>query len=412
MFLSYPAFFSLSSPPISPSCCTMRCRYNRTASALITLFGAATNAILTVQILAAWRSVKWEPESEWESSGDKWQLTGVQVIWGLLSIYFASAAAVCAVGLYGVLKVRPILFLLFRAYVLHSCLVHFLTPQHKPSHVRFYRDYSIADFSFCAIFTALATYGAFLSPARAGVCEEFSHHPELMRDMLEVGLNIENCELWLERAVFAGLAFLVVIMAIRLHFLLAVSSYYSHLVRHRSHHQRSASCSASLSAACMSTSSLSTSSGSGSAAASTHSLLLSTTTSHSMQRILVLPSNSKPSGPNGDLESGVEMVYAPVPRHTLPRELQEQAAEAWMSTPSGPSNTTSSSSSTSTTTSPSPHHHRRHHHHHSHSHSHHRHRSASRETTGRIKLDIGPGEGLLPLYADVVAQEVEADVKE
>ncbi|KAF8961056.1 hypothetical protein BDZ97DRAFT_1830053 [Flammula alnicola] len=363
-----------------------------TASALITLFGAATNAILTIQILAAWRSVKWEPESEWESSGDKWQLTGVKVIWGLLSIYFASAAAVCGVGFYGVLK-------------------------HKPKHVRFYRDYSIADFSFCAIFTALATYGAFLSPARAGVCEEFSHHPDLMRDMLEVGLNIENCELWLERAVFAGLAFLVVIMAIRLHFLLAVSSYYSHLVRHRSFHQRSASCSASLSAACLSTSSLSTPSGSGSAAASTHSLLLSSTASHSMQRILVLPSNSKPSGGTGDLESGVEMVYAPVPRHTLPKELQEQAAEAWMSTPAAPATFSSSSSSSaaSSTTTPLPnYHHRRHHHHHSHSRSHHRHRSASRETTGRIKLDIDPGEGLLPLYADVVVQEPEseADVKE
>lgn len=81
--------------------------------------------------------------------------------------------------------------------------------------MRFYRDYSIADFSFCAFLTALVTYGAFLSPARAGVCEEFSHHPELMRDMLEIGLNLENCELWLERAVFAGLAFMFVIMVIR-----------------------------------------------------------------------------------------------------------------------------------------------------------------------------------------------------
>ena len=87
--------------------------------------------------------------------------------------------------------------------------------QHKPSHVRFYRDYSIADFSFCAFFTAVATYGAFLGPARTGVCEELSHHPELMRDVLEMGLNLENCELWLERAVFAGLAFMLVIMVIR-----------------------------------------------------------------------------------------------------------------------------------------------------------------------------------------------------
>jgi len=37
----------------------------------------------------------------------------------------------------------------------------------------------------------------------------------MMRDMLEIGLNLENCEQWLERAVFAGLAFMFVIMVIR-----------------------------------------------------------------------------------------------------------------------------------------------------------------------------------------------------
>ncbi|KAH9482328.1 hypothetical protein JR316_0004426 [Psilocybe cubensis] len=171
--------------------------HNRTASALITLFGAVTNSALTIQVLAVWPSLKWEPESEWELSGDKWQLTGLKFIWALLCLYFASAAAVCSVGFHGVLK-------------------------HKPSHVRFYRDYSIADFSFCAFFAALATYGAFLGPARAGVCEEFSHHPELMRDMLEIGLSLENCELWIERAVYAGLAVIFVVMIIRVSFLLFI----------------------------------------------------------------------------------------------------------------------------------------------------------------------------------------------
>jgi len=81
-------------------------RYNRSASTLITLFGAITNSVLTIQVLSAWRSIKWEPESEWELSEQKWQLTSVKIIWGLLSIYFASAASVCAVGFYGVVKVR------------------------------------------------------------------------------------------------------------------------------------------------------------------------------------------------------------------------------------------------------------------------------------------------------------------
>lgn len=81
--------------------------------------------------------------------------------------------------------------------------------------MRFYRDYSIADFSFCAFFTALATYGAFRTSARAGVCEELSHHPELMRDMFEMGLSLENCERWLERAVLAILAVMFIVIVVR-----------------------------------------------------------------------------------------------------------------------------------------------------------------------------------------------------
>lgn len=98
-------------------------------------------------------------------------------------------------------------------------LTNLLYSQNKASLVKFYRDYSIADFSFCALVTLGATYTAFLSSARAGVCEELSHHPELMRDMLEIGLNSENCEHWLERALVAIIGMLFVLLIIRVCFL-------------------------------------------------------------------------------------------------------------------------------------------------------------------------------------------------
>ncbi len=87
--------------------------------------------------------------------------------------------------------------------------------------MRFYRDYSIADFSFCALATLGATYAAFLSSARAALCEELSHHPELMRDMLEIGLNSENCEHWLARVLIAviGMLFVLLVIRVRLHIL-------------------------------------------------------------------------------------------------------------------------------------------------------------------------------------------------
>jgi len=313
---------------------------NRTASALITVIGAIANTAVTIQALALWYTFKWEPESEWESSGDKWQLNGLKLIWALLVVYFSSAVSVCAIGFVGILK-------------------------NKPSYVRFYRDYSIADFAFCAFTLILFTYAAFLGPARAGVCEEFSHHPELVRYMQEMGLNLENCERWLERAVSAVLVVLFVIMIIRLHFLLAVSLYYSHLTRH---YQRGPASSPSL----------------------------NSISSHGMQRIFLLPKNIADSS---DLEQDVELevLYAPVSRHSVPKELQDQAIEAWV--PRGTATSPGSYHSSSTMTS-NHHHQRRHHRHYSN-----RYRSGSPSHTGTIKLELIPDEGLFPGYVSVVNRD-------
>jgi hypothetical protein len=81
--------------------------------------------------------------------------------------------------------------------------------------VRFYRDYSIADFSFCTFFTLLGTYAAFRTSLRTVVCEELSRQPDLLHGMAEMGLNLENCELWFDRAVLAFMMFMVVFIVIR-----------------------------------------------------------------------------------------------------------------------------------------------------------------------------------------------------
>jgi hypothetical protein len=230
--------------------------------------------------------------------------------------------------------------------------------QNKASLVRFYRDYSIADYFFCTLVTLGATYAAFMGSARAGICEEFSHHPELMHDMLEMGLNLENCEHWLARAIVALIGAMFILLVIRvggsfttcdltlqhhcylkqLHFLLAVSNFYSQLTRHT---RCSSSC-------CFSSSHLPVHSRSGSSSGAT-------------QRILLVPFTAS-------VDTAVEMVYTPVPRSSLPHDVQTTAKEVWVS------------SSTS-----------------EHRHRHHRHRS---HETGRIRLPIRPDEGLLPLYSD------------
>jgi hypothetical protein len=81
----------------------------RSASLLSTLFGTLTNAGIAIQVLSAWQQLKWgDVESEWAGEGWPQVVDGIKVMWALLSIYFASAASVCAVGLVGIIRVRLI----------------------------------------------------------------------------------------------------------------------------------------------------------------------------------------------------------------------------------------------------------------------------------------------------------------
>ena len=89
-------------------------------------------------------------------------------------------------------------------------------PQHVRLFVRIYRDYSIADFVFVTLATLGVSYTTFSSPyIRSTACEVLSRHPELMRDMGEMGLSLENCEQWFERAVVAVLGIMFILIVVR-----------------------------------------------------------------------------------------------------------------------------------------------------------------------------------------------------
>lgn len=311
----------------------VRIYFARTASLCVSLLGALVNFLLAVQLLSAWRALRWEPESEWEGSEYSWRGDGVKLVWGLLSGYFATAATVCFIGFVGIIKTIP-------------------------SFVRFYRDYSIADFSFCTFFAVVGTYAAFRTSVRTVVCEELPRQPSLMRDLSEMGLNLENCELWFERAVLAFMMIMVVITVVRLHFLIALSNYYSYLSRNRND------------------------------GLPTHTLWRSQSMDDSHQHIYLLPRPSTfqaditPKSDDDD-DSDDVLVYAPVPLSSMsPQQAQNvrmSATRAWIS-------------HTQTPTLPSLHTTR------SHRHGHRRHGSSSRGSTGRISLPVSPDEGLLPPY--------------
>ncbi|TFY54407.1 hypothetical protein EVJ58_g8883 [Rhodofomes roseus] len=179
----------------------------RSVSIAASLVGAGLNFVLAARLLGLWRSLGWESETEWEASGDVWRVDSVKIVWGLLSTYFAAASLACFVGFVGLAKTIP-------------------------SFVRFYRDYSIADFAFITVSTLFVSYTSYSTPyVRTGVCEELSRHPDLMRDMVEMGLNVENCELWFDRAVVGMIGIMFILIVIRLHTLIALSKHYRYMWR-------------------------------------------------------------------------------------------------------------------------------------------------------------------------------------
>ncbi|KIJ20475.1 hypothetical protein PAXINDRAFT_127323, partial [Paxillus involutus ATCC 200175] len=178
----------------------------RSTSVAASFLGAVFNFALAAQLFATWWSLTWEPESEWEGSGFSLTRDGARLICGLFSAYFAAAFAICVFGLVGVVKSIP-------------------------SFVRIYRNYLIGDFAFFSLFAGLASSAAFDPASRSNVCEQISRHPDLLRDIIDLGLTLENCEQWFEHGLMSLLAVLVLVTLIRVHFIFALSRHYAHLVR-------------------------------------------------------------------------------------------------------------------------------------------------------------------------------------
>lgn len=157
----------------------------RIVSLASSLLGAGFNFTLALQLSRRWRSLR-----DVESEDGSETVSGLKLVWGLLAAYFAVAATICTIGALGITRRKTVL-------------------------VRFYRDYAIADLVFTGVGALLATYAAFRTELRALFCEELERQPAFVRDM---GLSLENCELWFERAVLVSIMAILIIIVIRVRF--------------------------------------------------------------------------------------------------------------------------------------------------------------------------------------------------
>ena len=79
---------------------------NRATSLAISLLGAIFNVAVAAHLLTFWKTLKREPDSEWESSVNVWKIDGIKLAWALLFTYFVAGATASLIGFLGIVKVR------------------------------------------------------------------------------------------------------------------------------------------------------------------------------------------------------------------------------------------------------------------------------------------------------------------
>ena len=88
--------------------------------------------------------------------------------------------------------------------------------QRRTSNVRLFRDYSIADLAFGFASIVLFAFVSTKPVVRSMACEELSRQPDLLRNLSDsAGLNVENCESALEKAIAGMLIAFAVVLFIR-----------------------------------------------------------------------------------------------------------------------------------------------------------------------------------------------------
>ncbi|KAG6330351.1 hypothetical protein ID866_8738 [Astraeus odoratus] len=263
----------------------------RSTLVVVSFLGATLNFALSTHLFGAWRSLAWEPSSEWEGPGFSLDRNGTRLICGLFSAYFAAASAICVFGLAGIVK-------------------------NIPPFLRIYRNYLIGDFAFFTLVATLVSSAAVDPSSRSNICEHISRQQDFLRDAVDLGLSAENCEQWFERGVMVFMAVLLFVIVVRLHFIFALSRYYTYLMR-------------------------------GSKSAYDVDLSVPPESQHRddvvLQRVYLLPDES---GLSKDPNSVDAPLYAPVPlvqvSSLVAQQLRADAEEVWVSRtpfarPHGPS---------------------------------------------------------------------------
>lgn len=170
--------------------------------------GAVFNLYVLFSILHLWFGLRRDAESEWEGGGHN--LIGTFA--AIVVTYTLLSSTAYAIGIFGVYK-------------------------RIPSYVRIFLQFSFADFALYVLALVGVAFACYRpSNWRDSTCEGLSTQPDILRTLAQAGLDLENCENWIENVVLWVLISLSVGLMFKLQFIVAVTTYYSSLARATGHH--------------------------------------------------------------------------------------------------------------------------------------------------------------------------------
>jgi len=170
--------------------------------------GAVFNLYILFSVLHLWIGLRRDAESEWEGGGHNL----IRTFAATLITYILLSSTASAIGLFGVYK-------------------------RIPSYVRIFLQFACADFALYVL-TLISVAFACYHPSnwRDTACELLSTQPDVLRTLAHAGLDLENCEHWIERVVLWVLILLSAGLIFKLQFLVVIAIHYSSLSRAAGHY--------------------------------------------------------------------------------------------------------------------------------------------------------------------------------
>jgi len=170
-------------------------------------FGGALNICFLCSTMLVYVNARKDAESEWEGGGHD----VIPTTTAFIVTYCLISLTASLIGGLGVFK-------------------------RTPSYIHLFLQYTLGDLVLSAVtLISLAFTSSRSSRWHESTCNELFTQPDLLRLLVRFGVNIQECEIWLEKFITTAITVLCIVLILKVQFIILVSTFYATLSRRSGH---------------------------------------------------------------------------------------------------------------------------------------------------------------------------------